>query len=43
MVPTRLSIITCNIWLTERWPAPRRSTSPTRCTPIWATAVCSDW
>ena len=21
MVPTRLSIITCNIWLTERWPA----------------------
>jgi len=21
MIPTRLSIITCNIWLTERWPA----------------------
>ena len=21
MVPTRLSLITCNIWLTERWPA----------------------
>jgi endonuclease/exonuclease/phosphatase family metal-dependent hydrolase len=21
MIPTRLSILTCNIWLTERWPA----------------------
>ena len=21
MIPTRLSIITCNLWLTERWPA----------------------
>ena len=21
MLPTRLSFITCNLWLTERWPA----------------------
>ena len=21
MVPSRLSFITCNLWLTERWPA----------------------